>query len=83
MLKYDASEDNLVFHKLEGMQMLPIDLYAKWEGRCSDGHDIGLDMKIVKQPVKKVESVRQWLDEAFEGGPSGKLSKYRVSDRAL
>ena len=33
--------------------------------------------------VKKVESVRQWLDEAFEGGPSGKLSKYRVSDRAL
>lgn len=29
--------------------------------------------------VKKVESVRQWLNEAFEGGPSGKLSKYRVS----
>ncbi len=33
--------------------------------------------------VKKVESVRQWLNEAFEGGLSGKLSKYRVSDRAL
>ncbi|EPQ51476.1 hypothetical protein GLOTRDRAFT_48731, partial [Gloeophyllum trabeum ATCC 11539] len=26
---------------------------------------------------KKVEDVRQWLAEAFEGGPSGKLRKYR------
>ena len=28
---------------------------------------------------RKVEEVRQWLVEAFEGGPSGKLKKYRVS----
>ncbi|KAK0200003.1 Rad17 cell cycle checkpoint protein-domain-containing protein [Desarmillaria ectypa] len=27
--------------------------------------------------VKKVEDVRRWLVEAFEGGPSGKLRKYR------
>ncbi|KAK0450286.1 Rad17 cell cycle checkpoint protein-domain-containing protein [Desarmillaria tabescens] len=27
--------------------------------------------------VKKVEDVRRWLAEAFEGGPSGKLRKYR------
>jgi cell cycle checkpoint protein len=29
--------------------------------------------------VRKVEDVRRWLNEAFEGGPSGKLKKYRVS----
>lgn len=28
--------------------------------------------------VRKVEDVRRWLQEAFEGGPSGKLKKYRV-----
>jgi hypothetical protein len=33
ILKYDANRDNLVFHKLGGKQMLPKDLYAKWEGR--------------------------------------------------
>ncbi|KAJ3527217.1 hypothetical protein NMY22_g9870 [Coprinellus aureogranulatus] len=27
--------------------------------------------------VRKVEDVRRWLQEAFEGGPSGKLKKYR------
>jgi len=27
---------------------------------------------------RKVEDVRRWLNEAFEGGPSGKLTKYRV-----
>ena len=27
---------------------------------------------------RKVQDVRQWLVEAFEGGPSGKLKKYRV-----
>ncbi|KAK7062650.1 RFC checkpoint protein Rad17 [Paramarasmius palmivorus] len=27
--------------------------------------------------VRKVEDVRRWLNEAFEGGPSGKLRKYR------
>ncbi|ESK91582.1 hypothetical protein Moror_2500 [Moniliophthora roreri MCA 2997] len=27
--------------------------------------------------VRKVEDVRRWLLEAFEGGPSGKLKKYR------
>ncbi|KAF9481743.1 Rad17-domain-containing protein [Pholiota conissans] len=27
--------------------------------------------------VKKVEDVRRWLSEAFDGGPSGKLTKYR------
>ncbi|KAF9462541.1 Rad17 cell cycle checkpoint protein-domain-containing protein [Collybia nuda] len=26
---------------------------------------------------RKVEDVRRWLDEAFGGGPSGKLTKYR------
>ncbi|EIW78507.1 hypothetical protein CONPUDRAFT_167507 [Coniophora puteana RWD-64-598 SS2] len=26
---------------------------------------------------RKVEDVRRWLEEAFEGGPSGKLRKYR------
>lgn len=30
---------------------------------------------------KKVEDVRHWLDEAFTGGPSGKLRKYRVCQR--
>ena len=29
--------------------------------------------------VRKVDDVRRWLNEAFEGGPSGKLKKYRVS----
>lgn len=29
---------------------------------------------------RKVEDVRQWLLEAFEGGPSAKLRKYRVGD---
>lgn len=28
--------------------------------------------------VRKVEDVRRWLNEAFDGGPSGKLTKYRV-----
>ena len=28
---------------------------------------------------RKVEDVRQWLMEAYEGGPSGILKKYRVS----
>ena len=28
--------------------------------------------------IRKVEDVRQWLMEAFVGGPSGKLKKYRV-----
>ena len=28
---------------------------------------------------RKVEDVRQWLIEAYEGGPSGILKKYRVS----
>ncbi|KAJ7650689.1 Rad17 cell cycle checkpoint protein-domain-containing protein [Roridomyces roridus] len=27
--------------------------------------------------VKKVQDVRRWLDEAFVGGPTGKLRKYR------
>ncbi|KAJ8079450.1 RFC checkpoint protein Rad17 [Marasmius tenuissimus] len=27
--------------------------------------------------VRKVDDVRRWLDEAFDGGPSGKLRKYR------
>ncbi len=29
--------------------------------------------------VKKVRDIRQWFVEAFEGGPSGRLRKYRVS----
>jgi hypothetical protein len=29
--------------------------------------------------VRKVEDVRRWITEAFDGGPSGKLTKYRVS----
>jgi hypothetical protein len=28
---------------------------------------------------KKVDDVRAWLDQAFTGGPTGKLRKYRVS----
>lgn len=28
--------------------------------------------------IRKVEDVRRWLTEAFNGGPSGKLKKYRV-----
>lgn len=28
--------------------------------------------------IRKVEDVRRWLTEAFSGGPSGKLKKYRV-----
>jgi cell cycle checkpoint protein len=31
--------------------------------------------------VRKVEDVRRWLQDAFEGGPSGKLKKYRVCSR--
>jgi hypothetical protein len=31
ILKYDAQRDNLAFHKLGGKQMLPKELYAKWE----------------------------------------------------
>ena len=30
--------------------------------------------------VRKVDHVRQWLREALEGGPTGKLKKYRVRD---
>ena len=33
--------------------------------------------------VKKVGDVRRWLTEAFDGGPSGKLKKYRVCLFAL
>lgn len=29
--------------------------------------------------ARKVEDVRRWFSEAFDGGPSGKLIKYRVS----
>jgi len=29
--------------------------------------------------VKKVEDVRRWLSEAFDGGHARKLQKYRVS----
>lgn len=32
--------------------------------------------------VRKVEDVRRWLSEAFDGGPTGKLKRYRVR-RAL
>lgn len=32
---------------------------------------------------KKVEDVRRWFLEAFDGGPSGKLKKYRVSDASF
>lgn len=28
--------------------------------------------------VRKVEDVRRWFTEAFEGGPSGKMRRYRV-----
>ncbi len=28
--------------------------------------------------IRKVEDVRRWFTEAFNGGPSGKLKKYRV-----
>lgn len=28
--------------------------------------------------VRKVENVRAWFDEAFNGGPTGKLKRYRV-----
>lgn len=28
---------------------------------------------------RKVGDVRRWFQEAFEGGPAGKLKKYRVS----
>ncbi|KAJ7696143.1 hypothetical protein B0H16DRAFT_1841853 [Mycena metata] len=33
--------------------------------------------------VRKVQDVRRWLDEAFVGGPSGKLRKYREFDCAI
>jgi hypothetical protein len=32
---------------------------------------------------RKVEDIRRWFLEAFEGGPSGKLKKYRVRSHWL
>lgn len=52
-LRYDASGDNLVFHKVGGKQMLPEDLYAKWESRGRNEQGIGLDVKINRQSIKK------------------------------
>ncbi|RYN85844.1 hypothetical protein AA0119_g13066 [Alternaria tenuissima] len=54
ILKYDASGDNLVFHKLGGKQMLPKGLYAKWES--NDDKGTGLDVEIAGQSNKKTES---------------------------
>jgi hypothetical protein len=54
ILRYDASGDNLVVHKLGGKQMLPKDLYAKWER--NDDQGTGLDVKIAGQSNKKTES---------------------------
>ncbi|KAF2706119.1 geranylgeranyl pyrophosphate synthetase [Pleomassaria siparia CBS 279.74] len=51
ILKYSAYGDKLVFHKLGGKQMLPKDLYAKWEGTGSNGQGLGPDVKIVKPSV--------------------------------
>ncbi|KAF2110929.1 hypothetical protein BDV96DRAFT_603534 [Lophiotrema nucula] len=56
ILKYDANGDNLVFHKLGGKQMLPKELYTKWEGGESNEQGIGLDVKNVGQSVKEAES---------------------------
>jgi hypothetical protein len=33
--------------------------------------------------IKKVDDVRRWLLEAFEGGPAGTLVKYRVGNYNL
>lgn len=56
ILKYHATGDNLVFHKCGGKQMLPKDLYAKWEGRSNDEKGTGLDAKIVGQSIKEADS---------------------------
>lgn len=57
ILKYNASRDNWDFHKLGVKQILPKDLYAKWESRGSDEQGIHLDVKIVGQSIKGAESV--------------------------
>ncbi|KLO11926.1 Rad17-domain-containing protein [Schizopora paradoxa] len=57
----DLTDDGVV----EGIDELWVD---KYEPR-SEG-DLAVHQK-------KVESVRRWLEEALDGGPSGKLKKYR------
>ena len=56
ILKYDVHGNNLVFLKSGGKQMLPEDLYAKWKNRGNDRQGIELDVKVIGQSDKQIES---------------------------
>jgi len=45
------------------------------------GDDRGLSMQAdLAIHARKVDDVRRWFLDAFEGGPSGKLRRYRVGN---
>jgi hypothetical protein len=50
ILKYGVHGDSLFFRKLGGKQMLPEDLYAKWEHEQQLG--VSQDVKADEQPIK-------------------------------
>ncbi|PVI07211.1 hypothetical protein DM02DRAFT_496886, partial [Periconia macrospinosa] len=52
VLKYNASSDNLLFYTSGEKQMLPKELYAKWESRNSGEEVI---VEIVGQSIKQAE----------------------------
>jgi hypothetical protein len=55
ILKYDATQENLVFHKVSGKHMLPKSLYMKWESNNEQG--TSLKVKNVHHSMKAGESV--------------------------
>ncbi|KAF2646861.1 geranylgeranyl pyrophosphate synthetase [Massarina eburnea CBS 473.64] len=52
-VRYDAGRDRLVVSRLGGRQMLPKDLYGKWEGKGGGERSGDLDVKIVEQALRK------------------------------
>lgn len=51
VLEYNANKDSLCFRTLRNVQMLPQDLYAKWEKTSSD-----LEAKVNRQSIKVADS---------------------------
>jgi hypothetical protein len=53
ILKHDTNGDSSAIHKLGREQMLPNDLYAKWDGNDQQG--IGLEARIVEQSLRELK----------------------------
>jgi hypothetical protein len=56
ILKYDADAGNLVLHESLGKQMLPANLYTKWED--SNQQSTGTEVKTVRQSTKPDGSLK-------------------------